>query len=456
MTALTMTNDRAPRGGAPQRARETAALSTPRRLKVALGVVLAATALFYVVATVRIASVYVVVHTVGKDSVPSIVAAEEIRAAFARANLHALQAIAAKPADAGEAWRHHDEDLALAADRLVTAARNITYGDAERVPITQMIEKTSAYSRAIGVARAKSGRPESPALLREATSILRREILPAADALDKANFAPLDAEYSSSREETNAGLVAAGLLLLLVLGGTQAWLAFRFKRLVSLPLAAASVLVFGTIVHCAVALETATEQVRVAKEDAFDSIHALWRARAIALDAASDEALYVLGGPGTDETAFADRSLQLARGSLDDESIRGLLGHQPVELRGLIADELRNVTFQGEEQAAVNLAGAYRDYECAHEDAAVQVRRGSAPLAVSRCLGNGGDVRGRLERFDECLGSTLDINQRGFDGSVAMAFDEVSGLPAVAAVASLAVAGLAWLGVRPRLREYAA
>ena len=41
----------------------------------------------------------------------------------------------------------------------------------------------------------------------------------------------------------------------------------------------------------------AREDLRVAKEDAFDSIHALWQARAVAYDANGDETRYLLGGP---------------------------------------------------------------------------------------------------------------------------------------------------------------
>src|SRR5581483_844713 len=169
-------------------------LTTPRRLKAVLAALLAATGIFWLAAGSEVSRTRAFVQTIGKDSVPSIVAAEEIRVLLARANLHAIQATAGPPADVEEAWRLHDLDMAAAADRLVTAAQNITYGDDERVPILKILDGMNLYARMVGVARVESG-ARARGQLRDATRFLREEVLSGAEALDRANFAHLDAEY---------------------------------------------------------------------------------------------------------------------------------------------------------------------------------------------------------------------------------------------------------------------
>jgi|SRR5579883_670828 len=428
-------------------------LTTPRRLKAVLAALLAATGIFWLAAESEISRVRASVQTIGKDSVPSIVAAEDIRVLLARANVHAIQATAGPPADAQEAWRLHDLDMAAAADRLVTAAQNITYGDDERVPILKILDGMNVYAREVGVARAESG-VRARAHLRDATRILRGDVLTQAEALDHANFAHLDSEYARAQSSASGGLVGAGLALIVTFAAAQIWLARRFRRVLSLPIAIGMLVILGVFMQELLLLGRSRELMKVAKADAFDSIHALSRARATAFDAASDEAFYLLDGAAEDEQAFEQRCSALAYGSLDDATLRSIACGGRGGLSGYIADELANITFEGEREQALAMARSWRAVTVAHQEACEVVRHGKAPVVAIRC-GPASTLGSAFEEFDGALVATLKTNQSAFDRAVGDAVTELDGLPGPLAFASVLLALLSWLGVRARLREYA-
>ena len=59
-----------------------------------------------------------------------------------------------------------------------------------------------------------------------------------------------------------------------------------------------------------------------------------------------------------------------------------------------------------------------------------------------------------FDQFDATLGKTLDINQRAFDDSVKKGFTTLSGYETQAAVVSVLIALLTFLGMYKRIREY--
>ncbi len=424
--------------------------STPRFLKLSAAGLVLGTLAFLLVVERSVASVRRTVQTVGRDAVPSIVAAEEIRTTLSRAHAHALRA-AALGDDAQ--WKLHDRDLALAADRLVTAAQNITYGEEERGPIVRMIERTNAYSALVGAARIQ-GTLSGPTL-RRASALMQDELLPAAEALDSANFTHLDREYAASRAESpRAGLVVSGLLLLGGLAAVQWSFARRFKRLVNVPLALATFAVLGLLVQVSSNLGEASEHLRIAKADAFDSIHVLWKARAVAYAARCDESLLALQGRSQDETALKAKLALLATGPLDDATMALARRGRDVPIQGYLGDELRNVTFPGEREVAVSLCIAFRD--CVGQDEALRAQLGRASGEERpRCLSRVPGLDFTFDRLDEGLGLAIELNGRELDKEVAGAFDALDPLASIAAAVAVATCGLVLLGVRARLAEYA-
>src|SRR5262245_6310112 len=132
MTAMTKT---LPSPTASARGGKLSPPATPRLLRGALVVLLLATALWWCGAESALGDAKRGVTVVGRDSVPSIIAAQEIRSSLARANAHAIRAtLAPQGQDALAEWCDYEVALETASDRLVTAAQNMTHSG-ERAPI---------------------------------------------------------------------------------------------------------------------------------------------------------------------------------------------------------------------------------------------------------------------------------------------------------------------------------
>jgi hypothetical protein len=294
----------------------------------------------------------------------------------------------------------------------------------------------------------------------QATGLMHQTILPAADALDAANQRYLDDAYADWGRGSGwalGTLFASGALLLAVLVATQVFLARRTRRLLNLPLAAATATSLVFLVMLGAALATDARQLKVAKQDAFDSIGALTRARALAYDANGDESRYLLdpARAAEFERAFAVRAAQLADVA-DFEPAASAAERGVVPFQGLLGDELRNITFAGELQAAVDTLRAWGRYVAIDREIRALEQAGQHQAAVALCLGTAeGQSNWAFARFDEALGRTIEINQQEFGRAIDAGFAALVGYDLIGPLVAGAIALLAWLGLRPRLAEYA-
>jgi len=101
--------------------------TSPGRLEAAMLVLFAASALFWVLTTSIFFDLHDAVRTVGRDTVPSIVAAEKINVALADLNASLANAILAADDETKPSWHTIKEDADAASHALVTAAENVTY-----------------------------------------------------------------------------------------------------------------------------------------------------------------------------------------------------------------------------------------------------------------------------------------------------------------------------------------
>ena len=419
-----------------RRRRVALAFGTPGLLRLVLGGTWALWAVFLLAAGVGLDRHRHAVQTIGRDTAPSIIAAQQIRTSLAWAHADAARAVAGDPAAAG-AYDGHRRD---AADGMVAAAENITFGDAERGPIRRLVEGFGRYGAAVAVARATPA-DASRAALADAGRVLHGDLLPAADALDAANRDALDRGYADERVAAGWGTAwatAAGLLLVGGLVGGQVFLARRTRRTFNPALALSTVAAAALLVWLEVALAAAAEDLRSTKADAFDSVSALTRARAVAVDAyatrlaAADASVDADAGPaddGADLLASPPPGATLAAVAAQVDA-----GTVPTGFTGYLADELRNITYPGEQQAAADTLRLYAAYKA------------GPPAAAAAAFA----------RFDDALGRTLEINQVAFEASVARGFADLAGLWGWSAAVAAAGLVLAYVGLRPRLREYAA
>jgi hypothetical protein len=438
---------------------------TPSRLKVFLYAAWALAGLLFLFGEGSLSGARNAMKTVGTDAAPSIIAAQEISSALADLDANAGNYLLgnSKAHQVAAAQTFEQRRVKLTAT-LVAAANNITYGEAEKGPINELFDGLGRYLEYYGELRfRKDGGDEAGARDRytAATDLMHKQLLPAADKLDGVNKKHLDIEYRrqelrSEGAEAIAGVVGAALLTLLV--WAQIFLVRRTRRILSLPLLGATAIAAVFTLYLVSRIAVARDDLRIAKEDAFESIHTLWKARSIAFDANGDETRYLLGGPAAAsfEQAYHDKVKQLTTSPRADAR---MLSEKRLaaSIKGLFADELRNITFAGEHEAAVKMVVAFGEYHAVDGRIRALEKGGKHAEAVQLCIGLGANESNAVfDRFDRALHEVVEINRREFDGTIK---NGVAGLQTAAIlgpVASLAIALLALLGIRPRLREYAA
>jgi hypothetical protein len=178
-------------------------------------------------------------------------------------------------------------------------------------------------------------------------------------------------------------------------------------------------------------------QLKIAKQDAFDSIDALWRARAVAYETNADESRYLLDveRSAQHETAFAEKTKEIT-------------------LKYLAA-ELNNITFPGEREAANETTRFFDDYLVVDKEVRRLKTSGKRDAAIALCLGSEpNQAKWAFRRFDEALGRTLEINQKNFDAAVLHGEQTLEYFQAKAVTACLAIAMLSLVGLLRRIQEY--
>jgi hypothetical protein len=305
---------------------------------------------------------------------------------------------------------------------------------------------------------------------RQATDLLKADLLPAARALTDNNARTLQDDYSGERGTLTAArfwLAFIGLALLAALLALQIYLARRFRRLVNYALVAATVAAAVLVVSSVLLLSVEREHLRTAKKDAFDSILALTQARAVSYDANAAESRYLVdpARAARYQADFLADSQQLAQlpgatvagydGALD-AALQAYRNRQTdVRLGGYFGTELRNITFPGERAAAGETLARYQVYQRDDRQIRSLATGGDLRAAIAFCTSyQPGASNYAFGQYDKALTALTAINQTAFDQAVSDGERDLDGWAVKLAIAAAAIAGLTLLGIRRRLAEY--
>jgi hypothetical protein len=408
-------------------------------------------------------------NTIARDAAPSIVASQDIR--FALADLDAnvanyLIGTAVHRAAAGQAI---EQRRIHASQALVRAAENITYGDDERLPIQAMVVSLGLYLERASEARLLHDRGDEPGAKQAylvATGLMHSDLFHQADALDKVNKGHLDAAYDSqskSNEGAEALATLVGMALVVALVSTQVFLLRRMRRILNLALLVATVLAVVFTVYLVGRFNDAREDLKVATKDAFDSIYALSHARAIAYDANGDESRFLLD-PAPSRGFDADFRTNVALLDTQPGNLPRAMsqaqslvhgGKKSDKFRGYLWDELGNITFDGEADAATKTLREFEGYYAIDGRIRDLERDGKHIDAVELCIGTRPDESNAVfDRFDTALLDTLEINKKAMDAAVEKGDHGLAHAEWMDPAFALLIALLGWLGLRPRFREY--
>jgi hypothetical protein len=466
--------------------------TTPGVLRAALGTVWVVTLLFFLVLLAGDRQYGRALQTVAQDATASITASQKIKAYLADMDSNAANELLGNP----DAVKDYEKRRLQVDHDLVEAAKNITY-PAERELVEQLVNQLGQYEAAIARAQLLRRREDKPGALqayRQAEEILHRQpdpelvkdkdrildpdrprdretigrlgLLAAAEQLDRVNRQHLDRAYAAGGQTCTwvvVGTVLLGLALLAALAAVQVFLYRRMHRVFNPALLGATAVAVGLLGYGLGSFRSASYSLKTAKQDAFDSIHALWRARADAYDANGDESRWLYDRERADayEKSFhegAARLVTLPPGMTYAQLVSAVRGDRPPDkFQGYFAAELRNITFPGEREAATDALVKFVQYVAVDDQIRELERKGDHAAAVKLCIGTKpGESNYVFDQLDQALAKTIDINDRAFTEATDRGKGALAPFSPVAAVLSLAVAGLALVGLRPRLREYAA
>ncbi|MEU1409111.1 hypothetical protein ABZ471_43900 [Streptomyces sp. NPDC005728] len=367
----------------------------------------------------------------------------------------------------GDARREIGHDLRT----LAVAAQ----GDrSDEKTVENLTDDFAEYQELIGRALENDGRTGGKAAAhvdyRKATDLLQSRLLPESRTLVDSNDRAFDAEYGAARSALAgqlAALVALGCLLLAVLGLLQWYLARRFRRILNPGVLAGTVCALVAVVLGAQLLTSSSGNLRVARHDAFDSVVALSRARAVAYDANADESRYLLDPQRRDRyaSAFLAKSQKLygIQDATLDTYDRELAAtwqmyesdHHDLRFTGEFRRELDNITFPGERTAAERTVRAYAVYERDDRKIRSLVATGQEREATEFCMGwEPNTSNAHFGAWMKALDQVTDVNRAHFDASVRAGRSAVDTLLPWAAALLLVSMALTALGLRPRLAEY--
>ncbi|EST29981.1 hypothetical protein, partial [Streptomyces roseochromogenus] len=345
---------------------------------------------------------------------------------------------------------------------------------ADEKTVESLTDGFAEYQELIGRALENDGhhggKPAALADYRRATDLLRTQLLPAANTLVSSNDKAFEAEYTSTHSTLSTqltALLALGAMLLAVLGVLQWYLFRRFHRILNPGVLAATLSTLLAVILGTQLLSASATHLRVARHDAFDSVVALSRARAIAYDANADESRYLLDLERSSqyEETFLAKSQQLyglkgATLSTYDAQLATTwqvyqADHHDLRFTGEFRRELDNITFSGERDAAEKTVESYAVYQRDDRKIRALFASGKEREAVEFCMGwEPGTSNVHFGAWMSALDQVTDINRAHFTSSVQDGRSAVSDLLPWAGGLVGAAALLTLLGLRPRLAEF--
>ncbi|MFZ6846774.1 hypothetical protein [Undibacterium sp. RuRC25W] len=394
----------------------------------------------------------------GKETVPSIIAAEQIRTGLARAHTQIANLFLLKEAADGPSGLAYMAAINQAHDDLLTVAQNITYGNEERAPILAAMRQLSDYERLVGMALVSK---ESNGLILKADALMRERLLPSVSMLEQVNFRHLTTSYKDELRDAKTYFFAFllfSVMLLVVMVETQIKLYSDFKRILNPPLFLGMLMLLVGVFLMVVKVIALNADLHTAKADAFDSVHSLTEAQSIAYSANAQESIYLLmhGHPsqGQQTNLFIAKVNQIFDTRI---GVASALIAQPNVLKahGFLGDELANITFPGEHQAIAESLKTWAEYVAID----TQIRRlesaGQHEQAVALGVGKlEHQSDWAFDHFVQALTKAIKINQSAFDAAIKRATNALEIMKYLWLTLLFVPLVGSFIGIEHRLSEY--
>ena len=418
------------------------------------------------------------VRVIGHDAGPQVVATGDLYFQLTDMDAQLANALLVGDAAGGvhdQALERYDENRLKAGEALLQAA-NLADEKTEEETARDVLDALGRYERLAGQALLLDGQSNRPSgqpsqevidLYRQATDLMKLDLLPKAYNLTLDNGTLVRHTYEEKRSAVLTGrtwIIITGVALLAVLAGFQLYLARRYRRLLNVPLALAALGTLVLVAASAAMLSGQADSLRKAKEQGFDSILSLSRARAISNSASADATRFLLDPGRADayEQVYLSKSqtvLYLPAGNLTqyNRAVQGDLSFEPgrAEFLGFFGTEANRPMESEERQSEMadgldKVLGAYQKVQANDRRMRDLVHAGQRAQAV----GARGRAAADFTAYDRSLQELIGVHQKEFDAAVADGGDGTSGWYAILPVAGVVIVLLVLAGVRPRLAEY--
>ncbi|MFC4588579.1 hypothetical protein [Sphaerisporangium corydalis] len=362
------------------------------------------------------------------------------------------------------------DDRRSQADRAVLQAADLASGDVtEQVTVRALLDGLGRYERLAARAllldeqSAHEAGPPPQAVLdvyRQATDLMRLDLLPKAYNLTLDSGTIVRHAYLaelSAVQTARLWVGLAGVLTLVVLIALQVYISRRFRRTLNLPLLVAAIVAGALTVAAVLVLQHEAGVLRDAKENGFNSVLALSRARAIGNTMHGDETRYLLDPQRADtyEQVYLDKSqavLYVPGGNLDkyyaavDTAVAAYPGK--AGFLGFYGTEAASITLPGQREAVSEVLKLYQSFQRNDRQIRRSAVAGDRLPAIQAAMGSA------FGSYDEALVKLTALHREAFDTAVREGDDALGGWTLVPPVAVLAAVLLILIGVRPRLAEY--
>ena len=425
--------------------------TTPTRLGLLLAVLIVLSLVWGVLAGLTASQHAAAAADVVAVSEPLSLDAEQIYTSLSDAGATAASAFLAGGLEPAQARQRYQADITQAAIKIEAASALVGSSAARTQLPGQLAKRTAAadaaigddlailsgklpaYADEVGTARADNrlGLPLGAAYLREASELLRTELLPAAGDIYTRESALLT---SSSAQATGLPLVVVAVLVGLVIGyvlvRASRWLARHTHRMVNYGLLVTALAGLVSLVWLAGAFLLGRADLLHAQQQGSVPAQAFARAEVAVLQAHADESLTLIDNSGDDDY------------QKDFVTEQKLLGPGPGTLLGAVEAST----------GSSDVAAQARAWYQAHAALRAQDNGGAHGAAVKSALN--GSAAATFQRLSDTLTKGISDRQAVFASSARSGRDAFTGLAIGMAVAAVVmVAGCAW-GLSRRLAEY--
>src|SRR5215212_556666 len=220
--------------------------TTPGRLRFAGALLVIAAIVFGLVTAEGAAVRHRAAHSAATATEPLLVHVESLYSSLADADATAASTFATGGAEPAARRARYLRDLRSASADLAAVSHQLEMSGKAFGPLQTMTTRVPVYTGLIETARAnnRQGFPIGAAYLRQASTLMRDEILPAAGQLYGLEAGRLNGNYRAGASPGSiAAFMVTAIVLLALLVGTQLYLARATNRIFNIPLLVGTVLV---------------------------------------------------------------------------------------------------------------------------------------------------------------------------------------------------------------------